>query len=65
MVIGAVRRLVQACRGAASGVLLVLDDAHLADDATVEACVLLARATGGLPVVIVLALSPRRRGAPP
>jgi DNA-binding SARP family transcriptional activator/tetratricopeptide (TPR) repeat protein len=58
MVIGALRRLVQACRGAASGVLLVLDDAHLADGATIEACMLLARATGGLPMVTVLAHRP-------
>ena len=63
MVIGAVRRLVHACRGAATGVLLVLDDAHLADDATVEACTFLARATGGLPVVSVLAHRPDVVGA--
>ena len=63
MVVGAVRRLVQACRGAATGVLLVVDDAHLADAATVEACVFLARATGGLPVVCVLAHRPDVAGA--
>jgi DNA-binding SARP family transcriptional activator len=63
MVVGAVRRLVHACRGAATGVLLVLDDAHLADDATVEACMFLARATGGLPVVGVLAYRPDVVGA--
>ena len=62
MVIGAVRRLVQACRDG-RGVLLVLDDAHLADDATVEACTLLAGASAGVPLVIVLAHRPDVAGA--
>ena len=54
MVIGALRRLVTACRSVV-GVMLLIDDAHLADDATAEACAHLARAGGGLPLVVVLA----------
>lgn len=42
MVIGAVRRLIGACRVATGG-LLVIDDAHLADDGIVEAWAQLAR----------------------
>jgi DNA-binding SARP family transcriptional activator len=57
MVIGAVRRLLMTC-GDATGVLLVIDDAHLADDATTEACVQLARTGGGLPFLGVLAYRP-------
>lgn len=57
MVIGAVHRLLMACRDVA-GVLLVVDDAHLADDATADACVHLARAGGGLPFLAVLAYRP-------
>jgi DNA-binding SARP family transcriptional activator len=57
MVIGAVRRLVAACRNV-TVVLLVVDDAHLADDATVEAWAHLARAGGGLPFLGALALRP-------
>jgi DNA-binding SARP family transcriptional activator/tetratricopeptide (TPR) repeat protein len=56
-VIGAVRRLLAAC-GDAAGVMLVIDDAHLADDATIEACLHLARAGGGLPFLAVLAFRP-------
>lgn len=56
-VVSAVRRLLMAC-GEARGVMLVIDDAHLADDATVEACVHLARASGGLPFLAVLAYRP-------
>ncbi|MCU1660532.1 MAG: hypothetical protein JWR58_597 [Pseudonocardia sp.] len=56
-VIGAVRRLFRACRDVA-GVLLVLDDAHLADDATVEAWTFLARAGGGLPFLGAVAFRP-------
>ncbi|MDN5919674.1 MAG: AAA family ATPase [Pseudonocardia sp.] len=57
MVIGAVRRLVAACRHV-TGVLLVVDEAHLADDATVEAWAHLARAGGGLPFLGALAFRP-------
>lgn len=57
MVIGAVRRLLMAC-GDAKGVLLVVDDAHLADDATTDAFMHLARAGGGLPFLAVLAYRP-------
>ena len=56
-VIGATRRLIMACQGAA-GVMLIIDDAHHADDATTEACVHLARAGGGLPFLAVLAYRP-------
>ena len=56
-VIGAVRRLLAAC-GDATGVMLIIDDAHLADDATTEACLHLARAGGGLPFLAVLAYRP-------
>ena len=59
MVIGAVRRLIAACPDV-TGVLLVVDDAHLADDATVEAWGHLARAGGGLPFLGVLAFRPER-----
>ncbi|MBW0114452.1 AAA family ATPase [Pseudonocardia sp. KRD-169] len=57
MVIGAVRQLVAACRNVA-GVVLFVDDAHLADDATVEAWEHLARAGGGPPFVGALAFRP-------
>jgi len=57
MVIGAVRRLVTACRNVV-GVLLFIDDAHLADDATAEACAHLVHAGGGPPLVVVLAYRP-------
>ena len=53
-VIGAVRRLILECRDV-TGVMLIVDDAQLADDATTEACMHLARAGGGLPFLIVLA----------
>ena len=56
MVIGAVRRLLAACSGA-RGILFVVDDAHLADDATAEACTQLARAGSG-PLQVVLAYRP-------
>jgi DNA-binding SARP family transcriptional activator/tetratricopeptide (TPR) repeat protein len=59
MVIGAVRRLLMACGDEdATGVMLVIDDAHLADDATTEACMHLARAGGGRPFLAVLAYRP-------
>ena len=56
-VIGAVHRLLMACgaAAAATGVLLVVDDAHLADDATAEACGQLARTRGPFPLVVVVA----------
>jgi len=54
MVIGAVHRVLMAGPGV-SGVLLVVDDAHLADDATVEVCAQLARTRGTRPVLVVLA----------
>ncbi|MDQ1689687.1 MAG: hypothetical protein QOK42_2662, partial [Frankiaceae bacterium] len=57
MVIGAVRRLIAACRDV-TGVLLVLDDAHLADDATVEAWGHIARASSGLPFLGAIAFRP-------
>ena len=57
MVIGAVRRLIAACPDV-TGVLLVVDDAHLADDATVEAWGQLARAGGGLPFLGAIAFRP-------
>jgi DNA-binding SARP family transcriptional activator len=56
-VIGAVRRLLAAC-GDATGVMLIVDDAHHADDATTEACLHLAWAGGGLPFLAVLAYRP-------
>lgn len=56
-VIGAVRRLVDAC-GDAAGVLVVLDDAHLADDATLEAWAHLAREVGRPPLLGVAAFRP-------
>jgi DNA-binding SARP family transcriptional activator/tetratricopeptide (TPR) repeat protein len=57
LVIGAVHRLLTACCDA-TGVLLVLDDAHLADDATVDAFLHLANAGGRLPILVVLAFRP-------
>lgn len=54
MVIGAVHRLIAAACRAVAGVVLVLDDAHLADDATVEALGQLARA-GGVPFLGIAA----------
>jgi DNA-binding SARP family transcriptional activator len=60
LVVGAVRRLFTAC---GSGVLLVVDDAHLADEATIDACVQLARAGAGPPCLVVLAY--RREAARP
>lgn len=61
MVIGAVHRLLAACRGVA-GVALVVDDAHLADDATVELWGQLAR-SGGVPFLGVAAF--RAEADPP
>lgn len=52
-VIGAVRRLLLA-GGAAAGVMLIVDDAHLADDATTEALLHLVGA-GGTRSLVVLA----------
>ncbi len=57
MVIGAVHRVLMAGSGV-SGVLLVVDDAHLADDATVEACAQLARTRGSRPMLVTLAYRP-------
>jgi len=57
MVIGAVHRVLMAGSGV-SGVLLVVDDAHLADDATVEACAQLARTRGSRPMLVALAYRP-------
>jgi DNA-binding SARP family transcriptional activator/tetratricopeptide (TPR) repeat protein len=54
-VIGAVRRLLTAC---GVGVLLVIDDAHLADEATADACAHLARGDGAIPFLAVLAYRP-------
>ena len=54
-VIGAVRRLLTA-RGA--GVLLVIDDAHLADAATIDACAHLARRGSRISFLAVLAYRP-------
>ncbi|MFR9804663.1 ester cyclase [Pseudonocardia sp. RS010] len=61
-VIGAVHRLLTADRGV-PGVLLVVDDVHLADEATVEAAEQLARTGGAPPVRVVLAYRPE--AAPP
>ncbi len=57
LVIGAVHRLLTAA-AAPAGALLVVDDAHLADDATVEACAQLARTRGRRPLLVVLAYRP-------
>jgi DNA-binding SARP family transcriptional activator/tetratricopeptide (TPR) repeat protein len=57
MVIGAVARVVAAHRDSA-GVLVIIDDAHLADEASVEACEQLARAGGPVPVLVALAFRP-------
>lgn len=54
MVFGAVHRLLTAAPVPA-GVLLVIDDAHLADDGTAEACAQLARAGGSVPVLVATA----------
>ena len=56
-VIGAIRRLLIAC-GDVTGVMLIIDDAHLADDATIEASLHLARSGGGLPFLAVLVYRP-------
>ena len=62
MVVGAVHRLLIAHRDV-PGVLLVIDDVHLADEATVEAVEQLARTEAEPPVVLVLAYRPE--AAPP
>ncbi|HVL83968.1 MAG TPA: AAA family ATPase [Pseudonocardia sp.] len=54
MVIGAVHRMLMAAAPAA-GALLVVDDAHLADDATTETCAQLARTRGRRPLLVALA----------
>lgn len=54
-VVGAVRRLLRAAAGA--GLVLVVDDAHLIDDATLDVLVNLAGVESG-PWVIVLAFRP-------
>ncbi|GAA0626702.1 hypothetical protein GCM10009547_32770 [Sporichthya brevicatena] len=53
MVIGAAHRVLMS--GPRTGVVLIVDDAHLADDGTVEACVQLARTRGARPLLVVLA----------
>ena len=55
-VIGALRRLLQAAAGGAA-VALVLDDAHLADEATIDVLHHLGSAAG-TPVLVVLAYRP-------
>lgn len=55
-VIGALRRLLTACSGK-SGTLLVIDDAHAADAASIEA-ILHVAAVAAAPVVTVLAYRP-------
>jgi hypothetical protein len=57
MVIGAVHRLLTAHHDV-QGVLLIIDVAHLADGATLEACEQLARAGGELPVLVAAGLPP-------
>jgi DNA-binding SARP family transcriptional activator/tetratricopeptide (TPR) repeat protein len=57
MVIGAVHRLLMAA-ATSGGALLVVDDAHLADDATTEACAQLARTRGRSPLLVTLAYRP-------
>ncbi|MCO1659756.1 ATP-binding protein [Pseudonocardia humida] len=57
MVIGAVHRLLMVAATPA-GALLVVDDAHLADDATTEACAQLARTGGPRPLLVALAHRP-------
>ena len=52
MIFGAIHRLLMSIPDVA-GVLLVVDDAHLADDGTAEACVQLARAHGPVPLLVV------------
>ena len=59
-VLGAVRRSLIAC---ATPVLLVIDDAHHADEATVDLCVQLAQRGTGPPCLVVLAY--RREAAQP
>lgn len=53
-VIGGVHRVLMAAATGA-GTMLVVDDAHLADAATLEACVQLAQARGPHPLAVVLA----------
>jgi DNA-binding SARP family transcriptional activator/tetratricopeptide (TPR) repeat protein len=59
MVFGATHRLLMGPE--ATGVLLVVDDAHLADDGTAEACAQLARAHGPRPLLVLV--SHRSEGA--
>ena len=54
MVIGAVHRMFMAAAPTA-GALLVVDDAHLTDDATTETCAQLARTRGRRPLLVALA----------
>ncbi len=56
MVIGAAHRVLM--NGPEPGVLLVVDDAHLADDGTVEACLQLARTRGPRPLLVAVAYRP-------
>ena len=66
MVIGAVRRLIMACRDVA-GLMLVVDDAHVADEATVEVRAHLA-CERGRPFLVAFAYRPeqaRPRSLPP
>ncbi|MGQ0630489.1 MAG: ATP-binding protein [Sporichthyaceae bacterium] len=63
MVFGAVHRLLMEHR-ASAGVLLVLDDVHLADDGTAEALAQLARAQGPVPLLVVVSYRPEAVRAP-
>jgi DNA-binding SARP family transcriptional activator/tetratricopeptide (TPR) repeat protein len=63
MVIGAVHRMLMAAAPAA-GALLVVDDAHLADDATTETCAQLARTRGRRPLLVAIAYRPESARAP-
>lgn len=56
MVIGAAHRVLMG--GSEPGVVLIVDDAHLADDGTIEACLQLARARGPRPLLVVVAYRP-------
>ena len=56
MVIGAAHRVLMS--GPEPGALLVVDDAHLADDGTIEACLQLARGRGPRPLLVVVAYRP-------
>lgn len=55
-VMGAMRRLLAAARGV-GGIVVIVDDAHLADEATVDVLLHLGR-PGPVPILIVLAYRP-------